>query len=132
MATVSERVGLTVTPERLQLPPGGWMQITVALTNLEAVVDQFELQVEGAEASWFIMPVATLSLFPGAAGTLAVDIQVPEQPAPAAGEHQIPLQVVARDEAGNATRVAVVDLAVDVLPAGVLELGLAPRRVTTR
>ena len=132
MQSISERVGLTVTPQALQLPPGGWMQVTVALTNLEAVVDQFELQVEGPEAGWFTVPVATLSLFPGAAGTLAVEIQVPEQPAPPAGVHQIPLQVIAHDEAGAAIQVAAVDLAVEVLPAGGLELGLAPRRVTTR
>src|SRR5919199_1698904 len=93
MATVGERVGLTVTPERLQLPPGGRMQLTVALTNLAGVVDQFELHVEGPAASWCTVPVATLRLFPGAAGTLAVELQIPEQPAPPAGEHLVPLRV---------------------------------------
>ena len=47
--TISERIGLTVAPESLQLAPGGHVSIILIVVNQGSVVDQFGLLVEGID-----------------------------------------------------------------------------------
>jgi hypothetical protein len=129
MQTTGERIHLAIAPDRLQLAPGGWAQITVSVTNGATIVDQIELHVEGVDPSWLTISTTSLELFPGAAGTFTVDIQLPEHPAPAAGVQQIQVAAVSRADASNVARI---ELPLEVLATGAVAVTLSPQRVNTR
>ncbi len=128
MQTTGLQIGVTLAPSHLELMPGGMARVTVGVTNLAAVVDQFELQIEGLDPAWCTIAVTSLSLFPGAAGSFTLEIQLPEQPPPPAGRHEVHVAVTSRDGRQTATAT----LTLDILAIGGLQLAIAPQRVTAR
>jgi hypothetical protein len=125
----SDRIEVTVTPDTLQVAPGGRGLVVLAVTNRGRVVDQFDLRVEGIDPSWCTIVEHELSLFPDAGGTLSFEIHPPEIPAPAAGSHVFQAVVASRDDPTSAT---VVRLTLDVLTVGGIEMLLTPQRVAIR
>lgn len=145
--STGERIGLTVAPDRLALAPGGKADFTLVVTNQGQVVDTFDLVVEGIDPSWYTLTTASVSLFPGATDTLGLSVHLPESPAvaphaasasvsstdsaspngavAAAGEHQMHLRVVSRDDASAAAA----DVVLEVLAVGTLRTELLPQRV---
>jgi hypothetical protein len=125
----SERVGLTVTPDRLQLAPGGRASIALQVTNLGPIVDQFALTVEGLDPSWFTIGTAEVNLFPSAAGSLDLEIHLPEDKAVVAGTQMVRLTVASRAEPAHAS---VFELPLEVQAVGGLELLLVPQVASVR
>src|SRR4026209_2259099 len=112
--TSSERIVLTIAPESVQLAPGGQVSVVLAVGNQGPVVDQFALLVEGLDPAWFTVNSSMVNLVPGAAGTLGVDIHLPDGHDALAGTHEVALRVLSR-EAPNAPAVAYMTLDVMAL-----------------
>jgi hypothetical protein len=125
----SERVGLTVTPDRLQLAPGGRAPIALQVTNLGPIVDQFALTVEGLDPSWFTIGTGEVNLFPSAADSLDLEIHLPEDQTVVAGTSMVRLTVTSRAEPAHAS---VFELPLEVQAVGGLELLLTPQVASVR
>jgi hypothetical protein len=125
----SDRVGLVVTPDRLQLAPGARASIALQVTNRGPVVDQLFVSVEGIDLTWFSLASGEVSLFPAAEGALAVDIHIPEAGSVTAGSYVVRLTVASRAEPASAS---VYELPLEVLPVGGLELLLTPQLASVR
>ncbi|MGH2367538.1 MAG: hypothetical protein ACRDI2_05010, partial [Chloroflexota bacterium] len=145
MQTTSQRIGLTVAPDHLQLPPGGRAELTLAVTNQGQVVDTFRLTVEGIDPAWVTVGTPTISLFPDNSGPLGLELHLPDGQdgqdgrvgpdgpeghatavAPA-GTYAVRLTVRSQDDPAEAVTA---ELTLEVLPVGLLEVTLAPQRVT--
>jgi hypothetical protein len=126
-STTSERIGLTVVPDSVQLVPGSQVTIVVAVTNAGTVVDQFGLVVEGLDPTWFSVRTGIVNLFPGASASLELDIHLPDSPDTVAGTHAATLKIVSH-EAPDAP--ASVVLPIEVLAIGGIQASLTPQRRT--
>lgn len=126
---MSERVAVAVEPERLQLPPGGRAEVTLTVTNLSHVVEQFVLHVEGVSRDWLTLREPSVNLFPGSQGRLALEVHLPNGGAVPAGTQRLVLEVLPR---GAPEDPAAVVLPLEVLPVGGLEAEITPRLATGR
>jgi hypothetical protein len=123
---VSELIGVTVEPTALELAPQGDATISVQIVNQSRVVDEFGIIVDGVDPSWVSLAAPTLSLFPGGTGKVDVAVRLPDERAISAGPHPLHVVVVSRHDPNVSTEV---DLALEVLPVGRLELSLVPKLV---
>jgi hypothetical protein len=126
-STVSDRIGLIVSPDSVQLAPSSKITIVLTVTNTGPVVDQFGLVVEGLDSAWYTVREGLINLYPGAVGRLELDIHLPDGPDAVAGVHTAVLKVLSR-EAPTAS--VSVDLPIEILAIGGIEASLSPRRVT--
>jgi hypothetical protein len=126
--TTSERIGVTLVPERLELLPGGQASVVLIVVNRGQVVDEFSLVVEDLDPAWFTVRVGTATLFPEADDRLELDIHLPDDRAIPAGRHVVHLKVRSR---ATPDVLAALDLPLEILPVGGLQLQLRPQRITT-
>ena len=126
---MSERIGVVVTPDRVELPPGSQLDVAVLVTNQGAVVDEFGVQVQGIDPTWVFARVPTLSLFPGSVGTLELQINIPSGPAARAGRYEISFTVTSRSDPRESTAG---EMALQIISVGTVGLSLSPQQVTTR
>jgi hypothetical protein len=125
--TTSQRIGLTVAPESVQLAPGGHVSIILIVVNQGSVVDQFGLLVEGIDPTWFTVRTGMVNLLPGAAGQLDVDLHLPDGVEALAGRHEVLLRVISHEAPGESAAIPAI---LDVLALGSVEASLVPQRVT--
>ena len=77
---MQERLSLSLDPAYVSLTAGGSpASVTVNLSNRSDVVDQFVVTVEGAGADWFDVAPDMVSLFPGEAGKVTVNLHPPRR-----------------------------------------------------
>lgn len=126
---MSEHITVAVTPDRLQLPPGGRATVVVTVGNKGRLVDRFGLAVNGLDPSWLTVQTPVLNLYPDTEGSVALDVHLPEGHAVPAGLHTVRLEVSSQEEPDGA---ATAELVLEVLPVGGLEMALVPQIVTTR
>jgi hypothetical protein len=126
-STVSDRIGLVVSPDSVQLAPGSKITIVLAVSNTGPVVDQFGLVVEGLDAAWYTVREGLINLYPEAVGRLELDIHLPDGPDAVAGVHTATLRVLSREAPAESVSV---DLPIEILAIGGIEATLNPRRVT--
>jgi hypothetical protein len=126
---MNEHITVAVTPDRLQLPPGGRASVVVTIGNRGKLVDRFGIAVNGLDPSWLTVQTPMLNLYPDTEGSVALDVHLPEGHAVHAGLHTVRLEVSSQEEPDG---VATAELVLEVLPIGGLELALVPQVVTTR
>ena len=102
--------------------------MTLIVVNRGPVVDEFSLIVEDVDPAWFTVRVGTATLFPGADERLELDIHLPDDRTIPAGHHLLHLKVRSR---ATPVELASVDLPLEILPVGGLQLQLRPQRITT-
>ncbi len=126
---MSEHITVAVTPDRLQLSPGGRATVAVTIGNKGQLVDRFGIVVNGLDPSWLTLQTPVLNLYPDTEGSVALDVHLPEGHAAPAGLHTVRLEVSSQEEPDGA---ATAELVLEVLPVGGLEMALVPQIVTTR
>lgn len=126
---MNEQITVAVTPDRLQLPPGGRATVVVTIGNRSRLVDRFGIAVNGLDPSWLTVQTPVLNLYPDTEGSVTLDVHLPEGHAVHAGLHTVRLEVSSQEEPDG---VATAELLLEVLPIGKLELALVPQVVTTR
>ncbi|MBI4491819.1 MAG: hypothetical protein HY690_03390 [Chloroflexi bacterium] len=119
---------MTLQTERLALALGESAQVIAAVRNQSPYVDQFELQVEGIDASWYTVKTERASLFPGDEGPLELEINLPLDRSIEAGARTVRLRVTS---AHDPQHITAVEFPLDVLPVGGLEMTLSPKVVNT-
>src|SRR3954466_8314601 len=94
------RATVRTDPEQLELQPGGEAEFVVYIRHLGGVVDQFQLRVEGIDASWISPRIERVTLFPGDEGKLAFTLRLPTDHAlVAAGQRPFKVRAVSRNDA---------------------------------
>src|SRR5438105_4116533 len=124
---VEQRLVASLTPDALELAAGGTSRVVVTVDNRGSIVDEFRLQVEGLDATWFDIRSPKVSLFPNEAGQLELDIHVPAEPV-RAGIYRGVVRVVSGHDPLS---VALLDLTITVPLIERLEMDLRPAQVTT-
>ncbi|MFF1418050.1 hypothetical protein [Streptomyces sp. NPDC058280] len=79
----------TVTAE-----PGGETDVPLQILNSGSTVEEYRFEVVGACAAWAAVEPATLSLYPGASGTVTLRLSPPRDPSVPAGETPFGIRVV--------------------------------------
>jgi len=94
------RVGVTASLSKtvLSVDPGGEVLIEVKIRNTGSVVDQFRCEVLGPAASMASLEPESLSLFPGAEGTVFVVLSVPRSATVASGEVPFAIRVTSSED----------------------------------
>src|SRR5713226_8942245 len=123
------RVRASATPAALLLGQGQQALVAVNVENRAPVVDQFALVVEGLDAEFFDVRQDHVSLFPGEAGELVLEVRLPADRFVAAGSRIVTLRVVSRYDP---LVEAVIPLPLEVQTVRRIQLELRPAQVSTR
>ncbi len=112
---------LTVAPNA---PP---LQFMLTVHNGTTVVDQFRTAIEGLEEEWYTLPVAPISLFPGAREVIRIPIQPPADGK--AGDY--PFRVIVTSTADQGLR-SEVEAVVRIAANNQFEFDITPKKVIGR
>jgi hypothetical protein len=98
-------VGASVTlgASAVQVEPGGEAALEVRLRNTGTVVDEFSLDVLGDAAAWTVAEPPTISLFPGADGTVRIVFRPPRSASIAAGSLPFGIRTQSREDPEGTT-----------------------------
>ena len=89
--------GVVLSPTSLSVVPGGEAVCVVTVRNSSSVVDSYAVSVLGDAAAWATVTPATLSLFPGADGTVQIHFRPPRQSVVRAGTVDFAVRVVSSE-----------------------------------
>src|SRR5712691_3187315 len=123
------RVRASATPAALLLGQGQQAFVTLDVENQASVVDQFALVVEGLDPEFFDVRLDHVSLFPGEAGELTLEVRLPADRFVPAGSRIVTLRVVSRYDP---LVEAVIRLPLEVQTVRRITLELRPAQVNTR
>ncbi len=103
----SVTLGATV----VQVEPGGEAVLEVRLRNTATVVDEFTVDVLGDAAAWSVAEPPTISLFPGADGTVRIAFRPPRSASVVAGSLPFGVRILSReDPEGSSVEEGVVEV----------------------
>jgi hypothetical protein len=119
---------VTVSPERISLPPGESADVELTIQNASQVVEHFAATVVGLPSNdlWSCEP-EVVKLRPREVGTLRLKIEVPERGGLVAGPYTLGL-VVKSPYSQEVSRCE--ELPLDVQPAPALTMSVQPEVVT--
>lgn len=121
-------VSLALQPTELFLALGSAEALRLSVTNRSGAVDQLQLVFENVDPTWIVERSSRLTLFPGDQGTLEFGIALPEDTSIEAGVRHVVLSLVSRN---LGRQVARLDLPIEILPVGGIEVEMAPRSLAT-
>jgi len=94
---------VTLATSVIQVEPGGEAALEVRLRNTGTVVDEFSIDVLGDAAAWTVAEPPTISLFPGADGTVRVAFRPPRSAQIAAGSLPFGIRTQSREDPEGTT-----------------------------
>lgn len=129
-APSGQPIVVTLTPSIVTFVPGDPpMDLTVEVSNMGNVVDEFTIEIEGLDPTWYTLDAHSVSLFPGDNGQITLRITLPRGMGAVAGEYPFVLRARSEDAP---TRFAQVNGVVQVETQSSFDIALQPRRVTGR
>ncbi|MDO8670160.1 MAG: hypothetical protein Q7O66_01860, partial [Dehalococcoidia bacterium] len=94
---MAERIWAALTPERVQLDPGGPpATVVIGVQNLAAEVDHLSIEVEGLDPTWHSGSGAILQLFPNERGQAQLILKVPSRSDVRSGTYPFTVKVRSR------------------------------------
>jgi hypothetical protein len=127
-AVMSALVRVVLSQGELRIDPGQTGELLVTIQNLSEIVDQYCVEIDGLEASWFSIPISELSLFPQDQQRARISLHPPSGSEAEAGKYDFMVRVISRE---NPTERTSVPATLEVLPRLALEVGLSPERATS-
>jgi hypothetical protein len=125
---MSALIRVLLSHGELQIEPGQRGELLVTVQNLSEIVDQYSIEVDGLDPSWYSLPVSEVSLFPQDQERARISLHPPSAPAAQAGKHDFTVRVTSRENPAERTSVPAT---LEVLPTLDLEAGLSPQRVSS-
>ena len=121
---------VAVTPNAVQVKPGGTAQISVDVTNVSDIVQHYQVTIVGLPSDdyWASEPAVT-KLRPGESGTIGVRINLPEKGGVLGGRTDLGVLVTSPYQPDVSRSV---DLALDVSAVAGIELTATPMTATDR
>jgi hypothetical protein len=123
---MSDNVKVSLTPEALEVNAGDGVQAQIAVQNIGAVVDVFNIGVEGLHDSWSQFSVNRISLFPGDSGSTTVTFVIPRDSSAVAKTYPFTVRVTAQKDTSQVTTV---EGQLTVLPFYSFGASLDPQKV---
>ena len=97
---MADEIGVTLSPERLQVAPGESAETTATVRNASGDVDSengivegYSVVVEGIDPEWCTLSTLSFELFPGDEEKVQITIRPPRTSAAKAGAHDIVVRV---------------------------------------
>jgi hypothetical protein len=118
-------VNVVVEPGHLEIAPGATGQLRVRIVNRTPVVDQFVVVVLGVDERMAPQP-QRIGLFPDQEGTVQLDLTVPAERPPFAGQRVVAVRVTSQDDP-RLSRVEEFSLAIG--PAAAASMRVQPPRI---
>lgn len=129
-STVAEPIVVNLTPPDVKVAAGADpVEIIANVRNAGGVVDQFSIEVQNLDPSWYTVLVESVALFPGDSAPIPIRLHPPKGGNTRAGHYTF--AVVARSHA-DPTLMGVTKGVVTVGSFLAFQLELAPKRVTGR
>jgi hypothetical protein len=125
---VSALVRVVLSQGELRIEPGQTGELLVTMQNLSEIVDQYSIEIDGLDASWYCVPISEVSLFPQDQERARISLHPPSGSEAEAGKYDFMVRVVSRE---NPTERTSVPATLEVLPRLALEVGLSPERATS-
>ncbi|MBA2255118.1 MAG: zinc ribbon domain-containing protein, partial [Chloroflexi bacterium] len=117
-------VAATLEPSTMRVEPGGAAKAHIRIVNLSRVVDEFRVEPLGDAAAWTQAEPASISLFPGATGTVTLEVRPPRSVQARAGTIALAIRV---RSVADASKEVYQQALVNIGAFGALTAGLVPR-----
>jgi len=125
-----DTVKVALEPSALLLQSGGDTAEAVAtVSNLGEVLDQYDLEIEGLDRTWYTIHALTVGLFPGDNSQVRISFHPPKRSDIRAGDYPFLLKAVSQVDR---SRGGSVKGFVKIQPFAVFKAEMAPQRVTAR
>src|SRR5436305_6294736 len=92
-----QAVRLTVMPDAVQMPRGGWLSLSATVQNAGSTGDRYRLDVSGVPEDWYTLDTHCVSLAPGAREQLHLLLHPPAGTTTAAERYSLTVQVTSED-----------------------------------
>jgi uncharacterized membrane protein len=91
-------IGFSVMTTTLETAPGESVETILKISNEGAIVDRFQIRVEGLDPTWWTLTVPSLALFPRDRGECKLIIRPPKDAEARAGVYSFHMKVVSEAE----------------------------------
>ena len=124
----AEPIVVNLTPPEVKVAAGGEpVEITANVRNAGTIVDQYSIEIENLDPSWYTITVQSVSLFPGDSAPIPIRLHPPKGSNTRAGHYTF---VVRARSHADPTLVGVTKGVVQVGSYSIFQVELAPKRVT--
>jgi hypothetical protein len=123
---MSDKIGLTLSPDMLEVNAGESVELTATVHNRSQIVDQFTIKVEELDRTWYDLPVTSVSLFPGDKYQIRITIHPPKTAKTKAGSYPFIVKAVSEADRQEFT---VAEASVVVRTFAGLRAEMSPTRV---
>jgi hypothetical protein len=128
--SMAEPITVNLTPPDVKVAAGGEpVEIVANIRNAGTTVDQYSIEVENLDPSWYTVGAQSVSLFPGDSAPIPIRIHPPKGSTTRAGHYTF---VVRARSHADPTLVGVTKGVVQVGSYSIFQAELAPKRVTGR
>ena len=94
---MAKKILLSFSQYTISLEAGVSLKSTISIINRGSVVDQFSVEVEGLEESWYTLSASSVKLFPGGQESLTLTIHPPRDPSSKAGKYPFSVKATSVD-----------------------------------
>ena len=125
----SALIRVVLSQKELQIEPGQRGELLVTIQNLSEIVDQYAIEMDGLDPSWYTIPIPEVSLFPQDQERVRISLHPPSGPQAQAGTYDFTVSVASRE---NPTEETAVSATLDVLATPTLDVELSPQKASSR
>ena len=125
---MSALIRVVLSHKEIQIEPGQKGELLATIQNLGEIVDQYSVEVEGLDKSWFTISPEEISLFPQDQGRVRVSLHPPAGSESKGGNYDFTVRVTSREVPVERTSVQVT---LAILPITGFELAMSPERMST-
>lgn len=130
VAKACDRIRVTLSQTQLQANAGGVpVPLTVQMQNTGQIVDKFQVEIFGLEASWYTRSASSIALMPQTNSAAQIIFQPPKQKPVRQGIYPFAVSVQSQATPGDAT---IILGQLEVLPLIEFKAAVRPFRVTCR
>ncbi|MCA9992307.1 MAG: protein kinase, partial [Anaerolineales bacterium] len=101
-----DQIGISLTPDEIEIAPGGQAQLTVELFNQSETVDHYYFRVDGLPSDWVTLPSGGIQLLPGMREQVQLLLNPPAASSTAAGERAFDVVISSASSGKDLTSVA--------------------------
>lgn len=124
----SEPIVVNLTPTEIKAAAGGEpVEVIANVRNATTTVDQYKIEVESLDPTWYTVGIQSVSLFPGDSAPIPIKLHPPKGSGTRAGHYTF--TVKARSHS-DPTIVGVTKGVLQVGSYSIFQVELAPKRVT--
>jgi hypothetical protein len=124
----AEPIVVNVAPTEVKVEAGGQpVEVVASVRNATTTVDQYSIELENLDPSWYTITVQSVSLFPGDSAPIPIRLHPPKGSATRAGNYTF---IVRARSHSDPTMVGVTKGVLQVGSYSIFQVELAPKKMT--